>query len=433
MKTITKLTLATSYLAVALSGTEVLANAAPAAPATNCCDELSSRIKKLEDKAVMSDTKKIMLSGFVNRAALYLNNGRNSNVAHVDNDNAASRLNVTGVANFNEDMVFGATFETAFRQNTSNENEVRRADNNATSEGRFSVRKSELFVDSKKFGKLSLGRGSMASDYTMEETDLSGTQVVADGASVWQLGGGASFFDVTNNQNQLFFVEAGIEDGFYGVFTDVDGLSRRDRIRYDTPKFYGFSLSTSHAYQNVGNAFDVAARFAGKFMGVKVAADLAYAIDQTTVAVLDDEKFKQVNGSIGVLFPVSMSKKEDTGINLFFAGAHRDWHATGQRNGRFLHGKIGYIDSYFNIGHTAIAVDYANTKNMVRAGDDNGGNLDLNVDNKGSSWGVALVQNIDTVATEVYAGYRNYGAKRTNSNLRFKDIHAVMAGARVKL
>lgn len=433
MKTITKLTLATSYLAVALSGTEALANAAPAAPAANCCDELSSRIKKLEDKAVMSDTKKIMLSGFINRAALYLNNGNRSNIAHVNNENADSRLNVTGVANFNEDMVFGATFETAFKQNTSGENEVRVADNNDTSERRFSIRKSELFVDSKKFGKLSMGRGSMASDDTMEETDLSGTRVVANGASVWQMAGGASFFDRINNQNGIFFVQADDESNFDGVFNDVDGLSRRDRVRYDTPKYYGFSLSTSHAYQNVGNAFDVAARFAGKFMGVKVAADLAYAVDQTNNAVNLDLKFKQINGSIGVLFPVSMSKKEDTGINLFFAGAGRNWHAPGQRNGNYFHGKIGYVDSYFSIGNTAIAVDYAHTKNMIRAAVDGGGALDLAVDNKGSSWGVALVQNIDAVATEVYAGYRNYEAKRTNSALRFKDIHAVMAGARVKL
>lgn len=426
MKTITKLTLATSILAISLSGTSAMANAGPVAKSN---DDLSLRIKKLEDRAVMSDTKKILLSGHVNRAMQWLSNGDKSNIAHVDNDNSASRLNLTGVANFNDDMVFGGTFETAFKQNTSDENDVRAAQSNSASEAEFRVRIAELFMDSKKLGKLTMGRGSMASDNTMEETDLSGTSVVANGANVWQMAGGASFFEKTSGTNQRYFV-AGDNETFFGVFDDVDGLSRHDRVRYDTPKYYGFGLSASHAYQSSGNLYDVAARFAGKFSGIKVASAVAYSSNES----ITDSNYKQINGSVGVLFPVSMSHKENTGINLFFGAAKRDWKAAGVSGGKFYHAKIGYIDQYFSIGNTAIAVDFADSKDMVRSSDDGFNNFVTDVRQRGKSWGVFLVQNVDVVATELYAGYRNFSYKRTgNTTLRFNDINAVMAGARVKL
>jgi predicted porin len=439
MRTIINLTLATSFLALSMTSSSAFANAGP--QVANGCDELSARIKKLEDRAVMSDTKKIILSGFVNRAALWLNNGENSNTAHVDNDNEASRLNFTGTADFNEDLRFGGTFETSFTPNSSANNDVHQAQTNAMSEDNFHVRIAELFMDSHKFGKLSLGRGSMASDYTMSETDLSGTRVVATGSNIWEIAGGASFWNNTTRTNGQVFVKNPTDSTVNAAgrtvaagnsaFVNMDGLVRHDRARYDTPRFYGVSLSTSHGYQNSGDLFDVAARFAGKFMGIKVAADLAYENDQQ----YSNYEYQQFNGSIGVLFPISISKRDDTGFNLYFGGAHREWEARGQRDGNFYHGKVGYVDQYFNIGHTALAVDYANAKNMARANDDTfvDGAFNTQVSQTAKSWGVFLVQNVDVVASQLYAGYRRFSLDRTNSTANFEEIDAVMVGARVKL
>lgn len=426
MRNITKTILSTSFMAMLVSGSSAYANAGPVAK-SDCCDELSARIKKLEERAVMSDTKKIMLSGAVNRAMLWLNNGENSNTAHVNNDNYNSRLNITGVANINDDMLVGGTFEIGFYQNTTLENDVHNAQSNDDSEKNFRDRIAELFLESKKFGKLSAGRGDMASAYTMEETDLSGTRVTASGANVWRLASGASFYNKTDSNNGQYFVEW--DDNLGGVFSNVNGLERNDRIRYDSPKYYGFMLSTSHGYQSSGDLYDVALRFAGKFSGIKVAADTSYVRNHSVT----DYHFRQVNGSVGVLFPVSMSHKADTGINLYFGAAHKDWDFDGQKDGHFYAGKVGYIDQFFTLGTTAFAVDYAWSKAMSLAADDGFVNIDPTFTNKGTSWGVFVVQNVDVVATQVYLGYRNYEFKKQNSTLRFKDIDAVVLGACVKL
>ncbi len=439
MRITTKLSLASSVMAVFLTPTVVHANAGPEAQQSNCCDDLSSRIKKLEDHAVMSDTKKIILSGFLNKAAMWLDNGKHSNTAYVDNGNAESRLNLTGIANFNDDIAIGAVIEEGFSQNSTYSNDVHNAQTTAQSTKDFQIRIAEVFADSLSMGKVSLGRGSMASDFTMEETDLSGTRVVANGASVWKIAGGASFYQKNNGSNGQLFVETDLGSTNYSVFADVNGLDKHDRIRYDTPKYYGFQLSASHGYQSTGDLFDVAARFAGKFVGIKVVADLAYSNNQsikTTVATNPNDagnyKYQQVNGSMGVLVPISMSNKPNTGINLFFGAANRDWFASGQKTGRFYHGKLGYIDNYVPLGNTAFSVDYAYSKNMARASNATFTALDPSVSISGKTWGLFVVQNVDVVASELYAGYRKYSVNRSDA-LRFDDIQAVMVGARVKL
>jgi predicted porin len=425
-KRLMKFVVTVSFLALTIS--EALANAGPVAPSSS--DDLVARVKKLEERAVMSDTKKIVLSGLVNRAALWLDNGHKSNLAHVDNANWDSRFNITGKANYNEGLVFGGVFEIGLRPNTGFDNDVHHAQSNQKSESEIHVRVAEVVIESERFGNLSAGRGDMASYYTISDTDLSGTEIVARGADVGRLAPGARFHKNKGHGHSKLFVDREIGDKESGVFGDLDGLGRHDRIRYDTPKFYGFKLSTSHGYQHKGDLFDVAGRFGGKFIGIKVLADLAYAHDNS----YREFAYNQVTGSVGILFPISMSHKSNTGINLFFAAAHRDWKAKHQANGKFYHGKVGYVDQYFSFGNTAIAVDYAHVKNMQRATADDSEELDPAIHVSGNSWGVFLVQKVDMLGTQLYAGYRRYTAKKSRpSTQNFNRIQAVMVGAAVKL
>lgn len=385
----------------------------------DCCEEIESleeRVQYLENKAVESDSKKIVLKGQLNRELLWLNNKVNSNLAHVDNDASSSRINITGTANFNDDITVGGIFEIEFRPNSSALNDVHDAQTSAESQRSIRIRKTELFFKHIDFGQLNLGRGAMASDGTVEDTDLSGTTVIALGATgPLDLAGGARF---TNKETGDKFVDAQLS----AVFNSGDGLGRKDRILYATPSYYGFSVQTSHGYQDSGDLFDLALKFSAKFFGTKVAAETSIAKDQTT----DGAEFELINGSIGALFPISFSGKKDTGFNIFFATAHKDWDATGYKNGHMYMGKVGLLDKYFTFGTTAFAIDRGNYYNMA---------LDpvVGVKYKGKSWGAFLVQKVDLVATELYAGYRNYKFERRNTGDRFNRIDAVVAGARVKL
>jgi predicted porin len=382
----------------------------------SCCGHLEERIKRLDDKAVESDTKKLYLSGHVNRGILWLDNKVNSNVAHVDNDNSASRLHLEGQASLNEDFATGAIFEVQMEPNSSAVNDVKNAEANSVAESRITIRKAELFFVSKTYGQITMGRGSMASDNTMEETDLSKTFVVSWGASGPAfLAGGATF---TNKATGAKFTTSRVEN----IFDSGDGLSRRERILYSTPKYYGLSLHTSHGYQNTGDLSDIALKFAGKVMGTIIAADVALVKNKSVATT----KYQQVDGSIGALFPLSFSGKEGAGFNTYFGTAHRDWDASGQSDGHVYFGKVGLIESLIPYGLTAFSVDWGTYKQMA---------LDPNpsIRLRGESWGASLVQHLDVVATELYAGYRKYYFKRKNSGENYNPIDAVMVGARVKL
>ncbi len=58
------------------------------------------------------------------------------------------------------------------------------------------------------------------------------------------------------------------------TFSNFDGLSRTDRLRYDTPSFGGFSLASS---VSSGDAFDGALLFSRQFGETKVATAFAAA------------------------------------------------------------------------------------------------------------------------------------------------------------
>jgi hypothetical protein len=92
------------------------------------------------------------------------------------------------------------------------------------SDENLAQRKLEAYFDM-PFGKISIGQGDGAANGTSEE-DLSGTSVVMY-CGVADTGGSLLFRD-SNNQ------EIAKISATRGTF---DGLSRNDRVRYDTPKF----------------------------------------------------------------------------------------------------------------------------------------------------------------------------------------------------
>ena len=337
----------------------------------------------------INDDIRLTLSGQVNRAALYANDGDEDQVFHVDNDNSSTRLLFRGVGRFDEDLTVGTQIEVQIESNSSFDVSIggEPAGFNTVS---FTERKLELFFDSKAFGRLWLGQGDTASNGT-SESDLSGTAVVSLASGAWLMAGSIRFQ----------------EDGTTGprvrdVFSDFDGLSRDDRIRYDTPSFEGFKFSTSHVD---GSAWDAALTYAGEISGIKTRAAIAYADADNK----NSRNLEQVNGSASVLFPF--------GLNFTVAAGQQDLEKDG-RDPSMYYAKVGYIFSPLTIGSTAVSADWQLVEDRDRSGDE------------ATTYGLALVQNIDRIATEAYVAARMYELDRRGAD--FDDIYAVMAGARVK-
>ncbi|MDH3593326.1 MAG: alanine-zipper protein [Rhodospirillales bacterium] len=339
------------------------------------------------EKLVTSGQERIKLaiSGQVNRAVNVAGDGDKTKAYFVDSDASNTRFRLVGTGKVTDDFTIGTRFEVAL---TTNESSQVSQDNEDA--GEFSdLRWADLSFDSKRFGKLSLGKGSTASD-NAAEVDLSKTDVVAY-SSVADIAGGLQFRD--NNDN---LTDVSVSD----AFKNLDGLSRKDRLRYDTPTFYGFSLAGSAISDQ---RWDTSVWWGGQGYGLKAAA--AAAISDANV----DNQDLLYDGSFSVLHEV-------TGLNFTVSGGVRDQDGDDPSN---VYAKAGWIANLFSFGDTAFGADYTRSTNFPTGSDD------------GYSIGLAAVQQIDDFGTELYAQYRLYSLDR-DGNPSVEDLNVGTVGARVK-
>ncbi len=337
------------------------------------------------------DKVSVKIYGQVNRGVLYVNDGENKEFFHVDNDNSSTRIGLLGSAKLNDDFSVGTKIEVQFESNSTAN--VSQDNKSGVGPNNFTERHLDLFFKSETFGKLSLGQGDTASNGT-SEVDLSGTSVIGY-AGVGDMAGGMKFFD--QNTNALSDVTVG-----GGFLSDMDGLSRRDRVRYDTPAFAGFTVSGSATEREQQ---DVALRYSGKFPWFKLAGAAAYANTDKSSSIEN-----QYNGSVSVLF--------DNGLNVTLAGGQRAMLASNREEPLFYYAKLGYKADFFAIGTTALALDYGRYDNLEQN------------DDTGDTFALLAVQNLTQLGTELYIGYRLYRLERPGTD--FDEINAVLTGARIK-
>ena len=331
---------------------------------------------------------KLAISGQVNRAVNIIDDGKNTDAYFVDNDASNSRVRFVGTAKATDDLTIGSRIEVAFAPNDSSQ-----VNQNTEDSGNFfDERWVEVSLTSKRFGKVSLGKGDSASNNTAE-VDLSKTDVVQY-ASIADIAGGM-LFRQTSGDNSLTTVK--VSD----AFKDLDGLSRKDRLRYDTPTFYGFSLAGSLISDQ---RWDASLWWGGQGLGFKAAGAAAIADPN------QDNTNYQYDGSFSLLH-------EATGLNLTLSAGMLDYD--GRNAGTNLWGKLGWLTRFFPVGQTAFAVDYDRSTNFPTGTD------------KGYSVGGAVVQQFDDYGTELYVQYRLYSLDR-DVEPSVEDMYVGTIGTRVK-
>jgi hypothetical protein len=187
----------------------------------------------------------------------------------------------------------------------------------------------------------------------------------------------------------------------------MDGLSRKNRVRYDTPKFAGFGIGVSAGEKDMA---DATLTYSGQFSGTKVQGALAW------INPGSGKDYSQIDGSLSVLF--------DVGLNLTVASGSRDLDKmpAGGDDPVFTYGKIGWkFENLLPYGATAVSVDYGVYENIKHQ----------NKGEEGTAYGLQLVQKLSDYSTELYAAWRSYGLE-DSSGADYDDISIVMAGARIK-
>jgi hypothetical protein len=374
---------------------EALKGASPAATQTTVPESdkvLAEAVSEEQKGAVLSGNTraKIKLYGQVNKAVLYSNDGDDGNFYLVDNDNSSTRIGVLGTIHPSDKYEVGTRLEFEYQTNPSNL--VNQEDKRVEDLG-FEKRHLDLWVDSNSIGKFSLGWGSTASDGT-SEMDLSGTGVIGY-SSIADMAGGQLFF----NKNTGALSDTPI----IAVYSNLDGLGREERIRYDSPSFNGFVGSASYVAEGGG---DLAVRYTAQMNAFKLAAAAAYANPGSSSIFIED----QLAGSVSVL--------HDSGFNGTFAMGTRDQKGAGVNDAGFFYTKFGYRGSWCPLGVTYLSADFGRFSDFDVNGDD------------ADTVGLQMVQDLETWGSEAYLGYRFH--KLDRNGVDFDTINAIMTGMRVK-
>jgi len=363
----------------------------------------AQQIEQKADKAELEelDTEKMVTSrfkhidvnlyGHLNKGILWSENGDSSKVFFVDNSNSQSRIGINASVVPSDDLTVGGKIEYGIKSNATVD--VSEKDTNDATSVNWNLRHADIFFNSKTFGKITIGHGSTASDGTAE-IDLSGTSVVSY-SDIRALSGGQYFYDSDTDT----LTDTRVKN----VYTNMDGLGRDDRLRYDTPFYNGLTLSSSAVS---GDAYDAAIRYSRAYGETKVAAAAAWA------------KPADLQLSVKHRYDGSMSLLLGNGLNVTLAGGLWDMRDDGLDDGTFWYTKLGYRLEACSLGKTSFSVDYGENMNIELEGDE------------AKSWSVAAVQDISSWGTEIYLAYRNYRLDRIEASL--DNVNAVLGGARVK-
>ncbi len=357
--------------------------------AKSVAEAVKTTVQSPVEKTVTSGQERIKLaiSGQINRAMNVIDDGDKTDAYFVDNDASNSRVRLVGTAKLNKDLTLGSRLEVALAPNESSEV----SQDNQESGDFFDQRYADLTLTSKRFGKIYLGKGDTASNNSAE-VDLSGTDVIQY-ASIADIVGGIEF----RRSGDDMLTGLSVSD----AFKDFDGLSRKSRLRYDTPIFYGFSLAGSVVSDR---RWDTSLWWNGEGSGFKAGAAAAIAY------LHEDDANYQYDGSFSVLH-------QATGLSFTFSAGTKNTDS--QDNPYNLYGKIGWQTDLTPLGRTAFGFDYGHSENVSAEND------------KGDSFGLAVVQNFADFGTQVYGQYRYFSLDRA-SDPNVSDINVGTIGARVK-
>lgn len=400
----------------------------------DCCADLEEHIAELEATTARKGNRKVSLTitGQVNKAVLFWDDGVETNTYVVGNKNDQSNFSFVGEAAIAPGWKVGYDLLVRLTDNLSDE-----VDQDTANAGSgFFVWYSHWFVESQKLGKVSLGLASRATD-TVPETDLSETGVAAY-AGVQDIGG--AFFLRLSDGTLSNIAWADLFNHFNGDTANV--------VRYDTPVIAGFIASASWGEDD---AWDIALRYSGERHGFKLGGAIGYTevTDGFNEVVGNPNGLNQstVLGSFSILH-------EKSGLNFTLAAGNRQWHgladdadgvARTPPDTKYIYTKLGWLADLNRLGHTGFYCEYGWFHNYLTAVNDPDIVASLGAPtgsriaaDTAQVWGLGVVQHIDAAEMQVYLGYRHHtadfdivdsGGAKIDAGI--KDFETVIAGSKI--
>lgn len=371
-----------------------------------CCADLEERVAELEATTARKGNRVVSLqvSGQINKALLFWDDGEESDVFVVDPDSDGSRFRFTGVAQLKPGWTAGYTMEFSLFDAPSNL--VSQDDDEGGSGADLRVRRNFLYVESEQLGRFTIGQENQATD-GINEIDVVATYSTV---SKTHYAGG---FEITGGEGLT-----------WGNVLGAIGGGQEDIVRYDTPSIYGFIASATWGDDDV---WDVALRFAKEFNSVRIAAGIGYLSDDRPDNVSGVDS--QLSGSISAIHAPS-------GIFATFAAGSRSFDNGELDEATNLYFKAGISRQWNSLGATTIYADYAQFENFGE-GTSTGGGFFLE-SSEATVWGFGVVQSIDSAAMNLYAVAQFFDADLQEANadvvndLDTEEHFAIVVGSHIK-
>jgi hypothetical protein len=441
----TKFLASLSFAALTLAAGTSLASAADLGG--NCCADLEERVAELEATTVRKGNRKVSIevSGQVNKALMYWNDGKRSNTfLGLENSTSPSRFQLAGEAKISSRWKAGFVFAAELNGNQGDSTSQLDEDGDGTIGGsrdhRIVAVDVNWWLENDRVGRVTVGR--LTGSGPQLTIDIGGASVVAPGtfdngrsiatrlSTGGALAGPLSLFWFTNDQIRL----------------------RQDGFRYDSPTWSGFSFSASageamkverrtidSVNNNIGRILAADLKYANEFNGVKVAAAFGASwaraeevFEQDPAAPNDVTRrggsLSLMHMATGLFLQGHMTRSQDTLFdpvaNVRFAGATQT----------MTHVQAGIARNWFGPGNTVLYAEGARSRGRTLIDGLAGTGLALN----SNFYGLGVVQNIDAAAMELFVGYRRIDGEFVNldpagnDTFGFNKIDLITAGARIK-
>jgi predicted porin len=427
----------------------------------DCCADLEERVAELEATTARKGNRKVSLevSGHINEAIMFWDDGSEENVYVVGNDSGRSRFRFKGKAKINNDWSAGYLIEIGVRTHRSDRVDqgppplVADVTEGASPLPTLDIRHSVWNLTSKTYGGVYVGWSNSATE-SITEANITQTKDIAKNSDTEDQAAG---FQLRNSAGGLSAIEWRrlVKDDF---IQPGEG-SRGNNIRYVSPEFGGFWAEASFGQDDM---WATSINWKGHEGGFKWLAGFGYSENTETVSATmpcivspsnGDAECNQYGGSFSVLH-------EDSGLFVNFgAGQFVDEKIdtlggfSGALNtdpddeSTFYSVQAGIEKKFIELGKTTVYGEYF---------DHDGGANDRSVSvgdainpfaNSARIWnsevrtyGVGVIQGIDAAAMRLYAFWRHYEAdvtmrEQTTGNLedvQLEDLDVITAGALIQ-
>ena len=336
----------------------------------------------------------ISVSGHVNRAIRFADNGVNSDVQHIDGSASKSRFRFTAEGEAMPGITAGAHIEYGSSNNPGGSLDVENPDDKASFDARHS-----LLYFSGDFGKITMGNAPSAGNgimWTSHNGAWMGTEYSPDtnsGLGVMQTDGMASGYSV------------------FSFFPSVN-TPRMNTLRYDTPSIGPISLSASIQKED-DTTHDLHFDTSRDHDGLIVFCGLRRCPPPPCCRRCREPWIFFINPTGFVLGPAELGLHLDLTEHFIEGEDHLGIAAWGSDDS----GGQDYEDMYINVAHSwgnmNVALDYPSTENGT--------------DVEGRATGLGAQYSLGG-GVDVYAGFNSYSFDHT---MDLEDFNAFHMGSRV--